>query len=267
MNFAALKSSIKNTKGHAKRKAPVSGTMPAAAQSKKIKIETDAESSDLASSKSSTQPPKFQIPVLSDSEEEQEDEKMDKNSVKLGKLRRDNIALRKKLLEAEDRLEQAEGKLVVMTDTMSKVHGVIEALIARTSEAARLFKVAAKLQLFLDDSQEVMDRESELREMRSFYKDNTKLVSSIVLPGEEAIGTLHDYFPALASRIFYHDQETTRALEVWKTSTLPDYGKLAERLREFDPVLGQYISRAGVDDVPRKEKKYDELNFDAIKTF
>ena len=56
-----------------------------------------------------------------------------------------------------------------------------------------------------------MNKESELREMRSFYKDNTKLVSSIDLPGEEAIGTLHDCFPGLASRTFYHDQETTRA--------------------------------------------------------
>ena len=119
-----------NSKPHIKRKAPVSGRMPATAQCKILKTETDAENSDHASSMSSTQAPRFQIPTLSDSEEEQEEEEAQDSSVGLKKLHEENAALR-------NRLEHAEGKFEVMATTMSKVHGVIEPLTTRTSEAIR----------------------------------------------------------------------------------------------------------------------------------
>ena len=56
----------------------------------------------------------------------------------------------------------------------------------------------------------------------------------MVQPWEKAITTLHYCFPAIASRIFYHDDQSSQALAEWKASSLPDHGRLAD---EFDETV------------------------------
>ncbi len=62
-----------------KRKAAV--TAPATTHSKKVKVEDGENSEQARSSMSSTQAPKFQIPTLSDSEEDGEEEEVSDQDV------------------------------------------------------------------------------------------------------------------------------------------------------------------------------------------
>ncbi len=79
-------------------------------------------------------------------------------------------------------------------------------------------------------------------EMKSFYKNNIKLIGSVVQPGQQAINEMNECFPALIDRLFWHDEENLRRLKLWKTSSLPDYGKLTDSYNETVDHTGSRIS-------------------------
>lgn len=63
-----------------------------------------------------------------------------------------------------NRLAQAEGKFVMMTTTMERVHSVIEPLVQRTTEAQKLLRISIKLSKLLNSShEEVVKRKENIK--------------------------------------------------------------------------------------------------------
>ena len=72
------------------------------------------------------------------------------------------------------RLEQAEGTFVVTVTTIENVQGVVNSLLARTTKAQRMLRVAFKLGLLPDTSSNEVTDKKDLEKRITFYKKNKK---------------------------------------------------------------------------------------------
>ena len=134
--------------------------------------------------------PQWEIPVVVDSEDEEDAS----DSVVIQILRHEN-----QVLNAE--LEKAKDKALHLARTLLLVHGLVKPLIDRTVEAAVLCKEATR------------DRDGTLKQMREFYKENGAKVQEILTPGAKAVNKLHAKYLKLADHLCQYQNDDVKTPE------------------------------------------------------